>query len=133
VDGHAQLVRIGHDLQRVEDLRDRVALTSSDCFFTQAELAHAAKARDSVKTLAGLFCAKEALFKSLEGKAFCLWSDMEVAHTAVGSPVFHLGGALAEHFSSKQLATSLSISHSGDYASAVVAIFHVERPQTSEG
>jgi len=121
LDGHAELIRVGHDLQRVDEVERRADALAE--FFTTHELDHVERAREPRQTLAGLFCAKEALFKCLGSGLAYDWCDMEVSHDPAGAPSFRFGGALARHFAARGLCATLSISHSGDYASAVVVLF----------
>ena len=125
MDGHAQLIRVGHDLQRIQDVAVGADALSGDGLFTPQELEHIERARDPRQTLAGLFCAKEAMFKCLERGPVYHWCDMEVSHDEAGAPRFRFSGALAAHLTSRGLRASLSISHSGEYASAVVVLFGV--------
>ncbi len=122
-------MRVGHDLQRVADVAIGGGALSTDGVFTPLELEYVERARDPRQTLAGLFCAKEALFKCLGPGPAYHWCDMEVSHDEAGAPGFRFSGALAAHLTSRGLNASVSISHSGEYASAVVILFGV--PTTS--
>jgi holo-[acyl-carrier protein] synthase len=116
-------MRVGHDLQRIPDVAVGAGALSTEGLFTAHELEHIERARDPRQTLAGMFCAKEALFKCLGRGPAYHWSDMEVFHDEAGAPRFRFSGALAAHLTSRGWNASVSISHSGDYASAVVILF----------
>lgn len=74
------------------------------------------------KTAAGFWAAKEACSKALGtgiGKR-CGFHDISISKTENGAPLLHLSDRLVQEF--KITDTSLSITHDGDYAIAVVAI-----------
>lgn len=123
------LIGIGQDIQRIEDLARTSELRTPGVFFTDAECAHAGRSSAPVATFAGLFSAKEALFKTLpeDLTSGFFWSDIEVAHGRTGKPMFHLHGAIGRAFAERGWRAELSISHSGEYASAVAVV--VERPR----
>lgn len=120
-------MRCGIDIvqiSRIEDMACRHERSLSR-FFTSDELQYCRqRQRQQYASMAGIFAAKEALFKALgtgfrQGK----WTDVEICHTALGAPVFLLHGyykqAVAEIGKSEP---ALSISHDGDYAIAQVVI-----------
>ena len=70
----------------------------------------------SPERLAGIFAAKEAAFKAIslpKGD----WHVLEIRHREDGKPSLILAPELARH---DVLSLDVSISHSGDYASASV-------------
>jgi len=74
------------------------------------------------KTAAGFWAVKEACSKALGvgiGKD-CLFEDMVIAKTERGAPLLKLSDKLLSNFHIKD--TSVSITHDGEYAIAVVAI-----------
>jgi holo-[acyl-carrier protein] synthase len=117
------LIGVGHDLQRVADVARATALHEPGVFFTEGEAAHAARAKAPAERSAGLFAAKEAFFKALAGapSAMC-WTDIEVAHDRDRRPYYRFHGALARHMAERRLRALLTISHSGEYASAVCVL-----------
>lgn len=68
-----------------------------------------------VESLAGIFAAKEAFFKALGEKKD--WLDVWVEKLPSGKPTLH-----SVYLKSNQQA-EVSVSHSGDYATAIVVIF----------
>lgn len=74
------------------------------------------------KTAAGFWAAKEACSKALGtgiGKE-CSFHDITLSKTAKGSPQLTLSKELIQRY--KIIDSSVSITHDGDYAIAVVAI-----------
>lgn len=88
--------------------------------FTPDELSYAqSKGAGAARTLAGMFCAREAFCKAVgEGVGLLLRREMEVVHEPGGRPALRLWGRTAERFA--EYSFSLSISHSKDYAVATV-------------
>jgi len=74
------------------------------------------------KTAAGFWAVKEATSKAL-GVGIgsdCAFQDITITKTQKGAPQIHLSKKVLEKFSIKD--TSVSITHDGEYAIAVVAI-----------
>ncbi len=74
------------------------------------------------KTAAGFWAAKEACSKALGtgiGKE-CSFHDIKLSKTARGAPQISLSQELLDNYKIKSI--SVSITHDGDYAIAVVAI-----------
>ena len=116
------LIAVGHDLQLVAELAGRDDLREPGLVFTAAECARIDQSADPLRSLAGGFASKEALFKALPAIDGAFWTDMELVHDRRGAPSLRLQGALAERFERAGWRALLSISHSGDYASAVVIV-----------
>ncbi|MCL2546654.1 MAG: NAD(P)H-hydrate dehydratase [Oscillospiraceae bacterium] len=109
-------MRIGIDIVEIVRFETMSDITKAQ-IFTPNELAYiAAKGSQNAQTAAGFFAAKEALAKALgSGLTRDLFHRVEVAHDGRGAP--HFIGALAA-----QWKTSLSISHDGGMATAVVTL-----------
>ena len=75
----------------------------------------------STQTLAGLYASKEALLKALK-KGINNYSlkDIEIIHDDNNAPSILLHNSLKNDFDIKHI--SLSISHDGNYATAIVLI-----------
>lgn len=116
------IVGIGCDIERIASLEDSEALRIPGLVFTEAECGYAAAQPHSAQTLAGHFAAKEAFFKSLSGAVSFYWTDIEVVHDARRAPSFRFSGEIAHFIKHKRWDVKLSISHSGDYATAFVAV-----------
>ena len=113
------MLRVGVDLVRVSRIAD-----SLDAFgerflrrvFTPGEAAYAT----TPERLAARFAAKEAVKKALELDGVA-WCDIEVARRPSGACSVILHGAAraaADALGARELA--LSMSHEGDYATAMV-------------
>ena len=75
---------------------------------------------NNIQTLAGLFCAKEALLKALK-KGINNYSlkDIEILHDDNKAPYIKLHNELDKLYKNN---ISLSISHDGDYTTAIVLV-----------
>jgi phosphopantetheinyl transferase (holo-ACP synthase) len=101
-----EIIRIGNDIQLVAELfpeEESLDSLKLEEMFTKYEIAYA-KATDNPKvTLAGLFSLKESLVKA--GASYGTYLDLEITHDNHGAPIFY--------------GFTVSISHSGNYASSV--------------
>ncbi|MEO8200761.1 MAG: holo-ACP synthase [Gemmatimonadota bacterium] len=117
---------VGIDLVQVSRIAE-----SLECFgerflrriFTEDEIAYAcAEPTRTAERLAARFAAKEATIKALRLAGHPInWRDIEVRRAITGDCAMELHGALSELAASeghRQLAVSMS--HEGDYATAVV-------------
>ena len=88
-------------------------------FFTPGEIAYFEK-RKGASVVAGNFAVKEAFSKALGTgiRDFSL-KDVEVLRDELGKPIIYLHGALEKR---KFQLLQCSISHDGDYATAVVVM-----------
>jgi len=114
-------MKIGTDIikiSRIDQSIDKFGDKFKDRFLNPSEIALATK----TETLAGFWAAKEAISKALgcgigEDLSF---SDITIVKNDRGAPSFELSSnAQKKHQIS---AKSLSISHDGDFAIAVVAL-----------
>lgn len=86
--------------------------------FTKKEIEYINLRDWNTATIAGLFAAKEACLKALKkGIDACPLKDIEISHDN-NAPLIIIHNNLNEKYSN----TSLSISHDGDYAIAIVSI-----------
>ena len=113
---------IGTDIIEIERIEE--AATKESFFrgvFTEAERAYYAAHGSRAETLAGLFCAKEAVAKAL-GCGFKGFrpNDIEIEHDALGAPTVRLLGAAKEKFPHARLC--VSISHCRTYATATAIV-----------
>ena len=120
-------MRCGTDMVQISRMDDLVRRhgPSLHRFFTEQELAYCQRGGSwRMESLAGIFAAKEALFKAL-GTGFRRgkWTDVEVVHDEWGAPQFCCYGFYAEAVREKSCQPpSLSIAHDGDYAVAFVVL-----------
>jgi len=112
---------IGIDLiktSRMERLIERFGDKALSKFLNTNEI----KLIKNFKTASGFWAAKEACSKALGVGigAECSFYDMEISKTDKGAPILNLSKKIIDKF--KIIDTSLSITHDGDYAIAVVAL-----------
>jgi len=114
-------MKIGTDIiqiQRVESLLNRYGDKFKERFLSKEEIVLAKR----LETTAGFWAAKEAIAKALGcgiGKQLS-FHDIIITKNDMGAPLFHLSEEAQQHHPIKE--SSLSISHDGGFAIAVVAI-----------
>jgi len=112
------LVRVSRVAESLERFGERYLRR----VFTDAEIAYATSAPGEAATrLAARFAAKEAAFKALRLADSMAWRDIEVRRTPTGACdlVFH-GAVGRAALASGVEEAAVSLSHEGDYATAVV-------------
>ena len=94
-------------------------------YFSPAEQEYISKKQNKKETLAGLFCAKEAVLKALGigiGSGLDL-RDISILHNDQGRPVVDVSAKLFYYLNAKNCnEVSISISHDGEYAVAFCVI-----------
>ncbi|MDE5562381.1 MAG: holo-ACP synthase [Clostridiales bacterium] len=114
---------IGIDTVRISRIKKAIENAAfKDRVFTAAEQSYCNGKANCSQSYAGIFCAKEAAVKAL-GIGFgsgVMPSDIEVVHGDSGAPALNFCGGAVEKF--KPYFVSVSISHDGDYAVAVVEL-----------
>lgn len=99
-------MRIGIDIVRVKRLEKLLSESGA-----AKKIFHDSEISDNCQSMAGFLAAKEAYFKALGKKGD--WLEIRLGNEASGQPKI---------ISSEYKDISLSISHDGDYAVAVVVI-----------
>ena len=111
------------DFPRIEEMVEKHGNRFLDRIFTANEQAYATSNRNSTEKLAGRFAAKEACSKAL-GTGMRLgvtWRHMAISHEPSGKPVLHLSGSALKKAKDMGANTwHVSLSHEGEYATAVV-------------
>lgn len=98
-------------IDRVRSTMDRKSFLEK--IFTPYEREYIRSKGNAAQTAAGLFCAKEAVLKSLgKGIGSIDWHDIEITHEKSGAPRVHVEGW--------DCAFHISISHDEDTAIACV-------------
>lgn len=107
------------EIERIAEAAQKASFLKG--VFTENERAYYAAHGSRAETLAGLFCAKEAVAKAL-GCGFRGFrpSDIEIGHDETGAPHVTLLGAAKEKFPDKELC--VSISHCKTYATAAAIV-----------
>jgi holo-[acyl-carrier protein] synthase len=119
--------RMGFDLVQISAIAqslDSFGSAFTERLFTPHELAYAHSGRGMcAQRLAARFAAKEALIKALRlSEAGVSWRDIEVVKHGDGDCGLALHGRVAEMAAAMGVSQlSLSLSHDGDYAGAIVA------------
>jgi holo-[acyl-carrier protein] synthase len=122
------IIGVGVDILEIRRLRralERTGERFTRRVYTTLEREYCHRHRDPAPSLAARFAAKEALFKAL-GTGWARgvsWQDVEVQRAPGSPPALRLGGKAGEV--ARLLGVSsihLSISHSEDYAAAVVVL-----------
>ena len=114
-------MKIGTDItqiSRIEKSLNRFGDKFKEKFLTPEEIQRVS----SVESLAGLWAAKEAISKAL-GCGICkdlAFNDIIIHKNSRGAPYFTLSPQAQSKYNIKQ--SSLSISHDGGFAIAVVVI-----------
>ncbi len=89
--------------------------------FTNNELDYIKKANQNILTMAGIYASKEALLKALKkGINDYSLKDIEILHTDNSAPYINLHNNIKKDIDFKNI--SLSISHDGNYAIAMILI-----------
>lgn len=114
-------VKVGTDIVKIERIKsslERFGDKFLNNFLLPSELA---LAKNPAST-AGLWAAKEAASKALGCGicAECGFSDIIVSKDSKGAPLLSFSQSVMKNFKVKD--TSLSISHDGDFALAMVAL-----------
>jgi len=121
------IVGIGTDIVAVARLRgmwERHGDKALDKLLAPDELDDFARTADKARFLAKRFAAKEAFAKAFGTgvRPPVLLPAIAVGHDALGKPVFHFHGQLAEIVENRQLTAHLSISDEAEYAVAYVLL-----------
>jgi holo-[acyl-carrier protein] synthase len=116
---------IGSHLQSLRELKRRPGLFRSKAIFTASELAYCSTRRDSVASLGGILCAKEACikaFSAFDRLPIFTFLDIEITHLPNGRPRLRAGRRLAQWLERNHLHVDVTISHSDDYATATAIL-----------
>jgi holo-[acyl-carrier protein] synthase len=128
------IVGLGTDLAeipRIERSIERFGDRFLERIFTPAEIAYCRRKKSSAESFAARFAAKEAGAKALgTGISFGVgWHDFEVRRAPSGKPSLHLTGRAAELAATLRVTgISLSLTHTGTLALAVVVLEALDRP-----
>ncbi len=91
-----------------------------ESIFNENEINYIEKTNYSLNTIAGLYAAKEAFLKAIKkGINHYIMLDIEISHDSNNAPFIILHNSLKDKYNN----ISLSISHDGEYAIAMVILF----------
>lgn len=116
----------GTDIVKIERMKSFLGKSAVDSVFTKKEKEYILGKKNPEETAAGIFAAKEAIFKALGKSIYKRMTLAEVNYDENGKPYFKLD----EEFFGK-VSSSLSVSHDGDYAIAFVIATHETIEKTS--
>ncbi len=129
-------VSMGIDLVDVREVADSIARFGARYMrrvFTEGEIAYALRApSDTARRLAARFAAKEAALKALRARdRGVAWTSIEVVVREGGWPDLVLSsGALEAARAAGIAGLSVSMTHEGEWAAAVVMAEHVRTPKS---
>ncbi len=118
---------IGTDIVQVARMRaslERHGPRFAERILGEHERAEFDASRDPARFLAKRFAAKEAFGKAL-GTGVAMPATLhavEVAHDALGKPLFRCGAALADYLAERGLTAHLSLTDEADYVVAFALI-----------
>ncbi len=124
------MIKNGFDLVEIERIRRSAENPRFiEQVYGENEQKELAQRKFAPRHLAGAFAAKEAFSKALgtgvRGFSLC---EAEILHDSLGAPYFFLSGNAKQLADEKNLAFSLSITHTDTFAAAMVTAF--ERGET---
>ncbi len=110
------------DVARIKKSIEEYGELFTSRLFTDAEMSYCNEKPNPYQHFAARFAAKEAFSKATGTgwNADFSWLEVEVVNEKSGKPNLHLAGGTAEAIGKKEV--FLSLSHSGDYVTAVVVI-----------
>jgi holo-[acyl-carrier protein] synthase len=119
------IIGIGTDIievSRIHRLIDGYGDRFLDRIFTHAEISHCEQRSSPAASFAARWAAKEAFFKALGTgmRTPHSWHDIIILNDSLGKPMISLAGKSAHQL--KNAACHVSLSHTEDYATAVVII-----------
>jgi holo-[acyl-carrier protein] synthase len=129
-------VSVGIDLVDVGDVAESVARFGDRYVrrvYTEDEAAYARAApAETARRLGARFAAKEAAMKTLRARDRGLsWTSIEVVVGKGGAPKLRLSGTALEAARAAGIAAlSLSMTHQGPWAAAVVVAEHIRPPNS---
>jgi len=116
-------MQVGIDLVEIQRLKKSVQIPGFiQKVYSKDEIALYEKRKNSIEVLAGRFCVKEAFGKALgTGVREFELNEVSTLTDELGKPYIVLSGNAAEAAKGKQI--SVSITHTKEYASAVVILY----------
>jgi len=113
---------VGHDIESISRVERLIGNKhAAGRIFAPSELEYISASAHPAASAAGIYCAKEAVAKALERGFFgMLPEEIVISHSPSGAPLVNFVGSALESYCDRQI--RISISHSGDMASAFCVI-----------
>lgn len=122
------ILGIGIDIVKIERMRNACHRRTPhfvEKIYTKREIEYCYSKKEPFSDLSARFAAKEALLKAFGigwGRGIS-WTDMEIVEDGLGAPKLNFFGSLEEKAREMGIKEAmLSLSHTGDYAIAVVVL-----------
>lgn len=112
-------MKVGIDVLKTDRVKTETKFLES--FLNESEIEYVKKFANPKERIAGLFCAKEAVFKALCQSVFSP-HNITIFHDEIGRPKVCLSGNYLEHFNNKFKSIDISISHDKTIATAICII-----------
>lgn len=114
------MISVGNDIEEVSRFKHLIDFKPNllQKIFSQYEWNYSLS-KNQAQTLAGIWCAKEAVVKAMSTIAKLDIRDVEVKHLSTGAPYIQ---QILNFDSFDDFELSVSISHTKNYATAVCAI-----------
>jgi len=110
------------NIKRLEETLSRQPAVETK-ILTDAEIAYCRAKKNFLESIAGRFCAKEALYKALKReKDAIVWHDMEIISDG-SHPVLDENCKLAKYMKETGLNCNISIAHEKDVAVAHAVVW----------
>lgn len=109
-------------VDRIEKILENKRKSFCRRIFTKDEINYIEKRNYNIKTVSGLFAAKEAVSKAIgTGIGQIGWKDIEIIHNSKGKPIVKLSSKGWNKITNFKINTfDISISHEEEYAIAFV-------------
>jgi len=123
------------DIDRVKRIADEYGDDMITRIFTEDEIEYCKSKANHEINFAGRFAAKEAFLKALGSglRSGINWSDIEILRDEFGKPVLFLSGTAKKHTEKlRVVGAHLSISHTAEYAVAVVVLEGYQPPRKTQ-
>lgn len=112
-------MKVGIDVLEVE--RVKTNLSFLEKILTKTEIDYINKFENKQERVAGIFCAKEAIFKALN-MDILHHQEIEIIHQENGKPIAKFYGKTKAHFLKNYKKIDVSISHCKTVATAICIV-----------
>ena len=119
-------LEIGVDIVDIEEFTQKLSNGSQrflNKIFTLDEQMYCEQFADPIRHYAGIFAAKESVYKALSNKIQIPFWKIEIVHTNFGQPEIHLPSLQNIHHDEIKLCARISISHDKTKAIAFAIVY----------